>query len=107
MVETAQCARRAACNPNSTGLFLTMVEPWTLKLSLEGGCITNPNQPFSQTIKKNSLKQECTSIVLIQYAQLQTCLHKFFATYNILVMNHTTVNISLQDYGIQPEYIAI
>ncbi|KAG9312822.1 hypothetical protein JVU11DRAFT_6241 [Chiua virens] len=58
-----------------------MVEPWALQLSFKGISVTNPDQPFAQIIKKNSSKQDHTSIASIQYVQSQTCLHQFFATY--------------------------
>ncbi|KAF8432363.1 hypothetical protein L210DRAFT_962264 [Boletus edulis BED1] len=81
MAEAAQRAGRAARDPNSSGLFLMMVEPWALKLSLESISITDPDQPFVLTVKKNSSKQERTSMASTQYVQSQDCLRQFFAIY--------------------------
>ena len=81
MAELAQRAGRAACNPNSHGLFLLMVEPFALDLPLDTLNRADPDKPYAGSLRKNLSKQDQTSMTSIQYAQSKTCLCKFFMRY--------------------------
>lgn len=81
MAETAQRAGRAVCDPGLNGLYLAMVEPWALDLSLDGVNTTDPDRPYAGVVKKNSSKRDRTSIASLQFAQSQSCLREFFARY--------------------------
>lgn len=65
MAETTQRAGHAAHDSNLSGLFLAMVEPWALNLSLDGVNWTKPDQPHARLVKKTSSKQNRTSLASI------------------------------------------
>ena len=69
MAEMIQQAGRAACNPNMNGLFLAIVESWALDLLLNGVNWTDPDRSYVGVIKKNTSKQDQTSIALLHFAQ--------------------------------------
>ena len=84
MTEAAQRAGRAVRDPDLNGLFLTMVETWALELKLDGYGIKegeSPDKPYAGTLKKNSSKQDRTSMASLQFVQSDTCLRKSFAEY--------------------------
>ena len=81
MAEMIQRAGRAARNPNMNGLFLAIIESWALDLPLDGVNWTDPDRPYVGVIKKNTSKQDRTSIASLHFAQSRTCLHKVFTDY--------------------------
>lgn len=81
MAELAQRAGRAARDPNSSGLFLVMVEPFALNLASDSLNRPDPDEPCAGKLKKNSSKQDRTSVASIRYVQSKTCLRDNFAGY--------------------------
>lgn len=83
MTEMIQRAGRAVRDPDSTGLFLAMVEMWAFELELQVDArdIADPDKPYAGMVKKNSPKQDRTSIASLQFVQSHTCLHKVIAEY--------------------------
>ncbi|KAF8119145.1 P-loop containing nucleoside triphosphate hydrolase protein [Boletus edulis] len=87
MAEAAQRAGRAVRDQGLHGLYLTMVEPWALELSLvkEDGQIScsdsDPDRPYAGVVKKTSSKPDRTSYASLRFAQSKTCLRKLFAEY--------------------------
>ena len=85
MAEAAQQAGRAVRDQGLHGLYLTMVEPWALELTLVGedGQISDlyPDRPYVGIVKKTSSKLDRTGYAYLRFAQSKTCLHKLFAEY--------------------------
>lgn len=84
MAEAAQWAGHAVWDQGLHGLYLTMVEPWALELSLvqeDGQIVSNPDWPYVGIVKKTSLKPDCTGHASLQFAQSKTCLRKLFTEY--------------------------
>ncbi|KAF8834573.1 hypothetical protein BDN67DRAFT_873768, partial [Paxillus ammoniavirescens] len=83
MAETAQRAGCAVCDPGLHGLYLAMLEPWTLELNLVDNDrdMMDPDRPYVGMVKKNSSKQDRTGCAALRFAQSQSCLHKFLAEY--------------------------
>lgn len=81
MAKLVQWAGCMACDPNSSGLFLMMVELFALDLPSDTLNWLDPDELYAGNLKGNLSKQDQTSIASIQYAQLKTCLHEFFARY--------------------------
>ncbi|KAF8452791.1 P-loop containing nucleoside triphosphate hydrolase protein [Boletus edulis BED1] len=83
MAEAAQRAGRAVRDPGLHGLYLAMVEPWALGLTLaeDQQSASDPDRPYAGMVKKNASKQDRTSYASLRFAQSQTCLRKFFAEY--------------------------
>ncbi|KAF8124050.1 P-loop containing nucleoside triphosphate hydrolase protein [Boletus edulis] len=83
MAEAAQRAGRAVRDQGLHGLYLTMIEPWALELSLAGedGQISDPDKPYAGIVKKTSSKPDRTGYASLRFAQSKTCLRKLFAEY--------------------------
>ena len=86
MAEAAQRAGRVVRDQDLHGLYLMMVEPWALELSLvgENGQMlsdSDPDRPYAGMVKKTSSKSNCTGYTSLQFAQSKICLHKLFAEY--------------------------
>ena len=86
MAEAAQWAGRVVWDQDLHGLYLMMVEPWALELSLVGAdgqmlSDLDPDRPYAGMVKKTSSKSDCTSYAPLQFAQSKICLHKLFVEY--------------------------
>lgn len=60
MTEMIQRAGRAVRDPDSTGLFLAMVEMWAFELEpqVDARDVADPDKPYAGMVKKNSPKQD-------------------------------------------------
>ncbi|KAG9310388.1 hypothetical protein JVU11DRAFT_9525 [Chiua virens] len=81
IAEMIQQAGRAACDSDSTGLFLAVVETWALELDLGdaigGTSNADRDKPYIGLVKVNSSKPDWTSIASLQFVQSKTCLREF------------------------------